>query len=117
MVAFFIFYRLFKKTFKFFHFLYNFTKKTMKASSIGFYAGITLFIIILIAPLSVTASIQVTLALAALMATWWLTEAVPIAVTSLLPLIILPLFGVMNGKEVAKMYANDIIFFSSAALW
>ncbi len=82
----------------------------MKASSIGFYAGIALFIIILIAPLSVTASIQVTLALAALMATWWLTEAVPIAVTSLLPLIILPLFGVMNGKEVAKMYANDIIF-------
>lgn len=51
-----------------------------------------------------------TLAVALLMAIWWVTEVVPLAVTSLLPFVLFPVLGVMNGKAVAANYFNDIIF-------
>ncbi len=44
------------------------------------------------------------------MATWWFTEAVPIAVTSLLPIVLFPLFGVLSPSETLKNYANSTIF-------
>lgn len=44
------------------------------------------------------------------MALWWITESVPLAATSLLPLVLLPLCGVMSGKEVAPLYVNSTIF-------
>jgi len=42
-----------------------------------------------------------TLAITFLIAFWWLTEALPIGMTSLLPIVLFPLFGVLNGKEVS----------------
>ncbi len=50
------------------------------------------------------------LGLAIWMAGWWITEAVPIAITSLLPLVLFPLTGISSGKGVATSYVNDIIF-------
>ncbi len=50
------------------------------------------------------------LAMAALMITWWVSEAVPIPVTSLLPIICLPILGVSNIKEAAAPYANPVVF-------
>lgn len=44
------------------------------------------------------------------MALWWITEAVPIPVTSLLPLILFPLIGAGTMEEVASPYANSVIF-------
>lgn len=44
------------------------------------------------------------------MAFWWITEAVPLAVTALLPIILYPMLGVMSGKDVAPIYFNHIIF-------
>jgi len=44
------------------------------------------------------------------MAIWWMTEAVPIAITALLPVVLFPLFGIMNGKDVSSTYFNHIIF-------
>ncbi|MBI1398927.1 SLC13 family permease [Hyphomonas sp.] len=44
-----------------------------------------------------------------LMAVWWASEAVPIAITSLLPLAILPLFEVMPLKAVAAPYADPTV--------
>lgn len=44
------------------------------------------------------------------MAVWWLSEAVPLAVTSLLPLVLFPLLGISGGKEAAAPYADRIIF-------
>jgi sodium-dependent dicarboxylate transporter 2/3/5 len=44
------------------------------------------------------------------MGIWWLTEAVPLAVTALLPLILFPLMGVMKAGEIASSYTNDVIF-------
>ena len=45
-----------------------------------------------------------------LMAIWWLTEAVPIAVTALLPLVLLPPLGVASMATAAAPYANELIF-------
>ena len=44
------------------------------------------------------------------MATLWLTEIVPVAATSLLPVILLPVMGVSSFKEVSMPYAHPLIF-------
>lgn len=44
------------------------------------------------------------------MATWWFTEAVDLAVTALLPMILLPVFGLGEAKTVAQQYTDSIIF-------
>ena len=49
-------------------------------------------------------------AVAALMAFWWITEAIPLAITSLLPIVLFPLLGVMDGKDVSSAYFNHVIF-------
>lgn len=54
--------------------------------------------------------VTATLAVAILMATWWITEAVPLAVTSLLPVALFPILGVMDGKAVSATYFNNTIF-------
>ncbi|MEY2721420.1 MAG: hypothetical protein RL597_865, partial [Pseudomonadota bacterium] len=48
--------------------------------------------------------------LAALMVVWWVTEAIPIAATALLPLAFLPLLGAASVKDAAAPYADPIIF-------
>jgi sodium-dependent dicarboxylate transporter 2/3/5 len=45
-----------------------------------------------------------------LIALWWVTEIIPLAITSLLPVVLFPLFGIMDGKEVSSVYFNDVIF-------
>jgi sodium-dependent dicarboxylate transporter 2/3/5 len=47
--------------------------------------------------------------LAVLMVTWWVTEAVPIPVTSLLPMVILPMAGVVTFQQAASPYADQTI--------
>ena len=44
------------------------------------------------------------------MAIWWMTEAVPIPVTSLLPLVLFPLVGAGEVGEVAAPYASSVVF-------
>ena len=51
-----------------------------------------------------------TFAIALLMAVWWITEAIPLAATALLPVALFPLFGVVDGKTVSSMYFNYLIF-------
>jgi len=51
-----------------------------------------------------------TLGAALLMATWWITEPIPIAATALLPLVLFPLLGLGSIKEVAAPYANPLVF-------
>jgi sodium-dependent dicarboxylate transporter 2/3/5 len=52
----------------------------------------------------------VVLGLMAWMAIWWLFQAVPIAVTALLPVALLPVFGVGRFSDAAAPYASDVIF-------
>lgn len=51
-----------------------------------------------------------TAALAVLMVVWWVTEAVPIAATALLPMALLPMLGIMEISEAAAPYANPVIY-------
>ncbi len=50
------------------------------------------------------------LGIALWMATWWLTECVPLAVTALIPLIAFPLTGIAAAKETAPRYMSSIMF-------
>ncbi|GIW95850.1 MAG: di- and tricarboxylate transporter [Pirellulaceae bacterium] len=53
---------------------------------------------------------RATAAVALWMALWWITEALPLPVTSLLPLVTLPLAGVASVSAVAAPYADKNIF-------
>ena len=52
-----------------------------------------------------------TIGTTALMAFWWITEAVPLPITALLPLVLFPLTGVMDGDAVASHYVLLLLFF------
>ncbi|MGE0430786.1 MAG: SLC13 family permease [Planctomycetota bacterium] len=54
-------------------------------------------------------------AVALLMAVWWMTEALPLAATALLPLALFPVLGIMNATDTATRYANDTIFLFAGA--
>ena len=43
-------------------------------------------------------------------ATWWVTEAIPIPATSLLPLVLFPMGGIMTNQDTASFYGDDIVF-------
>ena len=49
-------------------------------------------------------------AVAVLMAVLWITEAVPLAATALLPLALFPLLGISSTKSVASQYMNSVVF-------
>lgn len=51
-----------------------------------------------------------TAAVAALMATWWVTEVIPIAGTALLPIVLFPLLGVSDVSASAAPYAHPMIY-------
>ena len=87
-----------------------------RLSRIGLVAGLFTFVVLILIgpPASLLddgygADAWLTLALLLLMAIWWVSEAVPIPVTSLLPLIVLPLFGVLPMAKVAAPYMHPIV--------
>lgn len=51
-----------------------------------------------------------TAAVVALMAIWWVTEAVPIPVTALLPLALFPVLGILDMSAAAAPFASELIF-------
>jgi sodium-dependent dicarboxylate transporter 2/3/5 len=61
-------------------------------------------------PLHVDRNASIVLAIAALMITWWVTEALPMPVVALLPLILFPLLHIGEIKSVATNYADPVIF-------
>ncbi|MFQ3852486.1 DASS family sodium-coupled anion symporter [Staphylococcus sp. 2S1] len=79
---------------------------------IGLILGPSLFIIFYFIP-SITGLAdepRAVLAVTLFVATWWITEAIPIPATSLIPLILLPLSGGTNEQVVASAYADPIVF-------
>lgn len=84
----------------------------MKKAQIGLILGPLLFILSLlfIKPEGLSEPARYTLAATLLMATWWVTEAVPIAITALLPLLLFPIMGVMPIKAAGATYGAPIIF-------
>jgi sodium-dependent dicarboxylate transporter 2/3/5 len=79
---------------------------------IGFWLGLGLFALILAAPTLEPGRPQVSrmAASAALVATWWITEALPIPATSLLPLVLFPVLGILPGSDTATSYMNSTVF-------
>ncbi|HEX6927050.1 MAG TPA: DASS family sodium-coupled anion symporter [Longimicrobiaceae bacterium] len=69
-----------------------------------------LFLLALPAPKGMDATAWKTAALALWMAIWWITEAIPIAATALLPLAAFPFLRVGSIEEAAAPYANPVIF-------
>lgn len=67
-------------------------------------------IFILVNPVRSDPSISRMIAVVVLMAGWWISEVVPIAITSLLPIVLFPLLGIMDGGDTAAQYFNDVIF-------
>lgn len=53
---------------------------------------------------------RATAAIAILMAIWWMGEALPLAVTALVPIVALPLFGVLAPDEATAPFADEIVF-------
>lgn len=85
--------------------------KSFSSKTIGLFLGPAVLIFFLIFDIDrENPESGYTLAVALLMAIWWITQAVPISVTSLLPVALFPLFGIMDGKTVSATYFNHVIF-------
>ena len=80
--------------------------------SVGFFVGIIASFIVLVLPESdgLAPEAQRAAAIFVLMGIWWATEAVPIAITALIPLVFFPLLGVASIEATAAPYANKNIF-------
>lgn len=61
-------------------------------------------------PAGLTAAGWATAAATVWMATWWATEAVPIAVTALLPIACFPMLDIVNIVDATAPYANKVIY-------
>ena len=79
---------------------------------IGLVLGPVLFVVMLVAPSPEGLSVAGwrTAAAAVLMAVWWISEALPIPATSLVPLVLFPLLGAGTIREAAAPYADPLIF-------
>ncbi|MCB1234356.1 MAG: SLC13/DASS family transporter [Verrucomicrobiae bacterium] len=82
------------------------------AQRVGLWLGLALFgAVLLFANLDPDNPLVTrTAAVAVLMAVWWITEAIPLAATSLVPLVAFPALGVLSAKDTASVYVNDTIF-------
>ena len=78
----------------------------------GFLIGLASFFILLFlpSPEGLNPTAWTVAAIAVLMAVWWATEAIPVAVTALLPLALFPLLGITSFEEAAVPYANKNIY-------
>ena len=94
-----------------------FTRRTTKVRWIGLAGGLALAILLYTAmPSEVSHDARLTAAIAGLMAVWWMTEALPIPATALVPLIAFPLLSQGTEEDpvtvdvVGASYGNNIIF-------
>ena len=67
-------------------------------------------IVFAINPLALAFKARLVLSLALLMISWWLSDALPLAVVALMPIVLFPLLDIMKVQEVTKFYADSVIF-------
>jgi solute carrier family 13 (sodium-dependent dicarboxylate transporter), member 2/3/5 len=78
---------------------------------LGLFLGPILFIIVQLLPFDIiSANADTVIATALWMVCWWITEAVSISVTALLPLLLFPIFKVMPMDAVGANYGSPIVF-------
>ncbi len=80
---------------------------------VGLWGGIPLLFITLMVPTppGLEPEGQKVLGVAILMAFWWITEAIPLYATALIPLVAFPFLGINNPAEVASFYGHHYIYF------
>jgi sodium-dependent dicarboxylate transporter 2/3/5 len=79
---------------------------------VGLFLGPLLALTMLLAgaPEGLAVTAWRTAAIGVLMAVWWATEAVPIAATALLPLVVFPLLDIASIHDTARPYSNKVIY-------
>lgn len=82
------------------------------AQMIGLFLGPVLFVLTLLffQPEGLSTEARGVLASTIWIATWWITEAIPIPATSLLPLVLFPLTNSLDMKVTASSYGDETIF-------
>jgi len=82
------------------------------AKRFGLVAGAAVFLLMLAIPGPAGLSDEgwSTAAVATLMAIWWMTEALPIPATAILPLVLFPLLGILDAPDASAPYAGELIF-------
>lgn len=78
----------------------------------GFLTGALLFIIMVSvrSPEGLTSNGWHTAAVAVLMAAWWITEAIPISATALVPIVLFPVLKISGIDDTLEPYAHPLIF-------
>ena len=85
--------------------------RTVQIQWLGLAVGLVLGILVYLAmPGDVPQEARLTAATAVLMAVWWMTEALPIPATALVPLIVFPTLGSTPLDDVGASYGNNVIF-------
>lgn len=84
----------------------------MSLQKVGLVAGPLLLIGLLMYPRPEVFSADAwqVIAIAAMMICWWVTEAVPLAVTAILPMVMLPLFGISTMGEATTPFSSPIVY-------
>jgi sodium-dependent dicarboxylate transporter 2/3/5 len=83
----------------------------LNSKTIGLFLGPLFFVLFILLPFeNLSSEACAVLACASWMIVWWITEAVSISVTSLIPLILFPLTGVMSVNDVGANYGSSIVF-------
>ncbi len=84
----------------------------MTAQRIGLIIGALALLaaIFLPAPAGMPREAWIVAGLVVLMAAWWMTEAIPLTATALMPFLVLPFAGVLTAKETASAYYAPILF-------
>jgi sodium-dependent dicarboxylate transporter 2/3/5 len=84
----------------------------MSASRIGLIIGALALAagILLPTPDGMSREAFVVAGLVVLMASWWMTEAIPLTATALMPFLVLPFAGVLDAKATASAYYEPILF-------
>jgi sodium-dependent dicarboxylate transporter 2/3/5 len=75
--------------------------------------GVGIFIALLLYfsnPLHVAEPANRVLAISALMISWWILDAMPLAAVALIPLVLFPLLKITSLKEVSRAYADPVVF-------
>lgn len=79
-------------------------------SNQGVALGLILFALLLFAPgIPLDGPQRRVAAVTALTATWWITLALPVGATALVPAILFPMLGVIPAKAVAPIYMRDLV--------
>ena len=78
----------------------------MSANRIGFWFGLATFLLtqLISPPAGMPPLAWSTAGLVVWMAAWWMTEALPLSVTAMLPFVVLPLLGVADATKTASAY-------------